>query len=387
MAALCGTGTRELGLVKDLLDSTDCHVRVLTEIAYGALSGPDSEFPLILTVLMTIAVALFGLRLLLGFSPLKVGDLTLTAIKFGIVLALATSWPLYQQLVLEVLFHGPEQLGSSLLAALHSSGIGGRHNPFGGLQQAYDQMQAAAALFRQAPAGGATVSPESLSAAMSMTISAWVLLFANLGLVLVAKIILGLLTGLGPLFAGLLLFESTRGMFEGWLRAMLVFSLLPLVISLALVLQLVLLEPHLNALANLLPGEPPKVTDATSILMLSIVSAVVAVMAAGATLLIAMGLRLKGAKPNVAEAATNPLKTATFSEPLRDLTIDRRITAIGTATLQRDRRGARHVAGALSLALAPPELAGPNEGIVTTQMPYRAQARPRRTGGSARRDS
>jgi len=192
---------------------------------------------------------------------------------------------------------------------------------------------------------------------------------------------------LGPLFAGLLLFESTRGMFEGWLRAMLVFSLLPLVISLALVLQLVLLEPHLNALANLLPGEPPKVTDATSILMLSIVSAVVAVMAAGATLLIAMGLRLKGAKPNVTEAATNPLKTATFSEPLRDLTIDRRITAIGTATLQRDRRGARHVAGALSLALAPPELAGPNEGIVTTQMPYRAQARPRRTGGSARRDS
>ena len=78
MAALCGTGTRELGLVKDLLDSTDCHVRALTEIAYGALSGPDSEFPLILTVLMTIAVALFGLRLLLGFSPLKVGDLTLT---------------------------------------------------------------------------------------------------------------------------------------------------------------------------------------------------------------------------------------------------------------------------------------------------------------------
>jgi len=387
MAALCGTGTRELGLVKDLLDSTDCHVRALTEIAYGALSGPDSEFPLILTVLMTIAVALFGLRLLLGFSPLKVGDLTLTAIKFGIVLALATSWPLYQQLVLEVLFHGPEQLGSSLLAALHSSGIGGRHNPFGGLQQAYDQMQAAAALFRQAPAGGATVSPESLSAAMSMTISAWVLLFANLGLVLVAKIILGLLTGLGPLFAGLLLFESTRGMFEGWLRAMLVFSLLPLVISLALVLQLVLLEPHLNALANLLPGEPPKVTDATSILMLSIVSAVVAVMAAGATLLIAMGLRLKGAKPNVTESAASPLKTATLSEPLRDLSIDRRITAIGTAALQRDRRGARHVAGALSLALAPPELAGPNEGIVTTQMPYRAQARPRRTGGSARRDS
>jgi len=248
-------------------------------------------------------------------------------------------------------------------------------------------MQAAAALFRQPPAGGTPVSPELLSAAMSLTISAWVVLFANLGLVLVAKIVLGLLTALGPVFAGLLLFESTRGMFEGWLRALLVFSLLPLVITLALVLQLALLEPHLSALANLLPGEPPNVSEATSVLMLSIVSAVVVVMAAGATLLIAMGLRLNGTKQNTPGAVTGPLQAAATSELIRDNSIDRRITAIGTAALQRERRGTRHEGPAPSAVLTPIGMALDSPGVIATSMPFRAQARPRRTGASTRRDS
>lgn len=384
-AGFCGTRTAELGLVKDLLTSTDCHVHTLTQIAYGAISGPESEFPLILTALMTIAVAVFGLRLLLGFSPLRIGDMALTAIKFGIVLALATSWPLYQRLVLEVLFHGPEQLGISLLAKLHGAGFGVRHDPFAGLQQAYDQMRKAAALFRQAATGSAPASVDISSAVMSLTVSSWVVLFANLGLVLVAKIMLGLLTALGPLFAGLLLFEATRGMFEGWLRAVLAFSLLPLVTILALVLQLVLLEPHLNALGSVLPGEPPPVAEATSILLVSIVSAIVAVMAAGTTLLIAIGLRLGRVWRALTEASASVPKATSVPDAIDDISIDRRITAISTAARKLDRRETQLVATVPSAAIRPAEMMlGPG---ATTDMLHRQRPRPRQTGGSARRDS
>lgn len=387
MATECAAQAADVGLVKDLLTSTDCHVRALTEIAYGAISGPDSEVALILTILMTIAVALLGLRLLLGFAPLRIGEMTLTALKFGIVLALATSWPLYQRLVLQVLFHGPEQLGASILAALHGAKMGLRHAPFDGLQHAYDQMQAAAALFREAPAGVTLVPPDRMSAAMSLTISAWVVLFANLGLVLVAKITLGLLTALGPVFAGLLLFESTRGMFEGWLRAMLVFSLLPLVITLALVLQLVLLEPHLSAFANLLPGEPPKVTDATSILIISVVSALVAVMASGASLLIALGLRFGRIRRTVVDTATTPPQAITALEPLREIFTDRRITAIGAAALHRDRRGTGPDVSAPMVAAKASPMTFHAPSMIATDLPHRAHARPRRTGSGTRRDS
>ena len=384
-AGVCAS--RPLGLVKGLLASTDCHVRALSEIGYGAISAPDSEFPLILTMLLTIAVALYGLRLMLGLSPVRIGDMALTAVKFGIVLALATSWPLYQRLVLDVLFHGPEQLGTSLLARLHYASFGTRPDPFDGLQQAYDQMQAAAALFRQAALGHGSVSLDVSSAAQSLAISSWVVLFANLGSVLVAKIILGILTALGPLFAGLLLFDATRGMFEGWMRAMLVFSLMPLVIILALVLQLILLEPHLTGLGNLLPGEPPNVAEATSVLILSIVSAIVAVAAAGATLSIAMGLRLGIRRDETKTDAGTP-QTTSLPDTTLDISVDRRIAAIGSAAVLRDRRDIKLAAAAAPAAiLAPGGVALRDPGTPMTDMLHRPHAQPRRTGGSARRDS
>jgi type IV secretion system protein VirB6 len=378
---------QSLGLVKGLLASTDCHVRALSQIGYGAISAPDSQFPLILTMLLTISVAVFGLRLTLGLSPLRIGDMALTAVKFGIVLALATSWPLYQRLVLDVLFHGPDQIGASLLVRLHYTGFGAGHDPFDGLQHAYDQMQAAAALFRQAAQGHASVSLDVASAAQSLAISSWVVLFANLGSVLVAKIILGVLTALGPLFAGLLLFEATRGMFEGWVRAMLVFSVMPLVINLALVLQLILLEPHLTALASQLPGEPPNVAEATSVLILSIVSAIAAVAAAGATLSIAMGLRLR-IRRDAAKPDAGAPQTTRLSETMLDINVDRRIAAIGAAASLRDRSDIRpDIAAPRSALLARAGIALPDSGVPATDMLHRPRAQPRRTGGSARRDT
>ena len=76
------------------------------------------------------------------------------------------------------------------------------------------------------------------------------MLFTTLGVVLAAKIVLGLLLALGPVFVAFLLFDSTRGVFEGWLRAALAFAFMPLFATLALVLQLTLLEPYLLALVG-----------------------------------------------------------------------------------------------------------------------------------------
>ena len=64
------------------------------------------------------------------------------------------------------------------------------------------------------------------------------MLFSTLGLVLTAKVVLALLLALGPVFAALLLFEQTRGMFDGWLRAAFAFAFIPLFTTLALMVQL-----------------------------------------------------------------------------------------------------------------------------------------------------
>jgi type IV secretion system protein VirB6 len=60
---------------------------------------------------------------------------------------------------------------------------------------------------------------------------------------------LGLLLAIGPLFVGLLLFESTKGFFEGWLRTALGFALVPLATVVFMAGLLASLEPSLQGLA------------------------------------------------------------------------------------------------------------------------------------------
>jgi type IV secretion system protein VirB6 len=326
------------------------------------------------------------LRLMLGFAPLRVGDALLTAIKFGVVLSLATNWPAYQRVVLDVLFHGPEQLCAQLLGQLNHTGFGKSHDVMGGLQQAYDRMQAAMSTVRQAGAAHISDAPDISSVALSLTISSWVILFANLGLILAAKIILGLLTALGPLFAGLLLFEAGRGLFEGWLRAVLAFSLMPLVVTLGLVLQLTLLEPHLRALSNPLPNEVPNISDTTAILVLCIVSAFVVLAASGAALLIAKGLKFGRPLCQAFQPQFGYPPAVASADLVSQASANRRILAIATAALQRDRRETRLPAMPSGL-LASADLESPTSDITATIRLHRPQTRPRMTRSGVRRDS
>jgi type IV secretion system protein VirB6 len=80
-------------------------------------------------------------------------------------------------------------------------------------------------------------------------ISAVVMLLSTVGLILAAKIVLGFLLAVGPIFIGLFLFDATRGFFDGWLRTTAAFALTPLaacVFGAALVL---VLEPFLVVVA------------------------------------------------------------------------------------------------------------------------------------------
>ena len=62
------------------------------------------------------------------------------------------------------------------------------------------------------------------------------------------RIIAGLLLALGPLFAVFLLFDGTRGLFEGWAKALIGTALAALAISVVLGVELAFVEPWLATL-------------------------------------------------------------------------------------------------------------------------------------------
>jgi type IV secretion system protein VirB6 len=292
MIGQCAAPRSDLGLVKGLLQTVDCNIREGVQGGYNAFFGPGSALSAVITVLLTLYVAQLGFRLLTGRTDLRVGDLPMIAIKLGAVVMLTTSWASYQSLVFSLLFDGPAELANSLLASMPlpqtAATMAGNGDIFARLQYSFDQLTQSAsamALVSDGPGQGPNVASAGLKAgsfvlqaapgtdpnslkglspviqmrsalqggpafgATALWLSSIVLLVSTLGLLILAKLMLGLLLAIGPIFVGLLLFDQTKGFFEGWLRTALGFALVPLATVVFMAGLLASLEPSLQGLA------------------------------------------------------------------------------------------------------------------------------------------
>lgn len=288
----CAQLPADAAMVQGLIGSVDCRVHDLAQTGYAALAGPGSPVAMLLTGLMTLYVVFIGYRLLLGRGGLRVGDATLSVLKIGIVVALATNWPFFQTLVYDTLTKGPGELASLLLGGLQ----GQPAHPFDALQDAFDGLQKSASLMAsRASPGAAAIQGGPGFGAFAANTGGMTLLLSTLGVLLASKVVLAILLALAPLVAGLMLFETTRGLVEGWLKAMIALALTPLVAVLTLSLELAMLTPSLKALAEARSAQQFAAFDldpAVTVLVLTLVFALVMVLAVIALGVVAAGLRL-----------------------------------------------------------------------------------------------
>jgi type IV secretion system protein VirB6 len=372
---------RNAGLVAELLGTVDCKVGQLSQLGYQLLAG-DGQFAYALTALLTIYVAIIGLRLMLGFGALRIGELTVTALKIGLVVTLATNWPAYQQTIFAGLFHGPEEIASLLLRAGGSAHLGG--SPFAALQATFDEFQASAAFFSRAGAFGASSLVGGVPfAAVALNLASYLVLFSSLGALVAAKIVLGILLALAPLFAGLLLFDATRGLFAGWLKASLLFAMLPLLVTLGLSVQLLLVDPYVTALAAMRADGRPDLALANTALVLSFIGPLVSLMGLLAVWLVARGLKLSWRTQPIAASAETTGTTPALAEKERQVqTATAR--AILTAIERRDSHASRTMVATGGFARLQTEAAAAAPSYFSSV--YRRSAQPSERASARRRD-
>ena len=305
----CSTVT-DLGVVRDVLTAVDCNTRGFARLGYESLAAANSPFQTALTVALTIYVAVIGYRLLFGEGA-RLSDGPMIALKIGAVLALVTSWSLFQTLVFDVAERAPIEIAALISAPMRGHALAA--DPVAGLQASYDQLRETANAFAHPPrsvSDHAQADYATASEALSMASNG--LFIASAGLISVMMIAIGLLTATGPLFIAMFLFFETRGLFVGWVRALAAAAFGLLSGWSLTVLMLHAVDPWMDALsdvgANGLADARTGVTAA--IIVLVFCAAQFGLMLAGIT--IARGFRLpsRATRAPGDATATQPTQTA-----------------------------------------------------------------------------
>lgn len=278
-----------------LLDYIDCQARTIGAEGYQALASPGSTFSLILTGLLTLFVALFGYRMLFGRTP-AMRDGVLALVKIGLVLALATGWPAYRILFYDVALDGPTELAADIGRPAGLPGAGGglvdrlELADRAMVQLAIEGVGQIGAL----PPPSAGIAPQPWAGFDQFAMGTARVFFltgavAALGSV---KLVAGLLLALGPFFLAFLLFDGTRGLFEGWLRVLAGAALAGLGASVALGVELALLEPRLAELLARRAADLSIMGAPAELLVITLVFALALAAILAASARVAFGFRL-----------------------------------------------------------------------------------------------
>lgn len=245
MSAACQMAP-ELGSIRAVLGAVDCNTQDFAQRGYLALAGSPA-FQTGVTLALTIYVAAVGYRLLLAPDGARLSDGPRMALKVGAILAMVTSWSLFQTLVFDVAAKAPGQL-AALISAPSVGGAAGVTDPVGQLQVLYDQLTAASSGFAAGmKAPGAT---RFAAAAQALASAADTVLILTTGMLAACSLLIGVLTAIGPLFVALFLFEATRELALGWVRALLATAVSTLLIWTLVFLEIAAMTPWLATLAG-----------------------------------------------------------------------------------------------------------------------------------------
>jgi type IV secretion system protein VirB6 len=272
-------------LVRGLIDSVDCHIRVLVHDSYRDLVGPGTTFAAVFTAMLTIYIALIGYQMLLGRGGVRLTVLPVIALKIGVIMAFLTSWAAYQTVIFSALFDGPREVLGALLAPM---GFGG--DVYDAVEAAYASLSGAAGVYggQANPAANILQGGPMLGAGL-LWLSAIGVLLITAGVILAAKIVLGFLLALGPVFIALFLFDTTRGLFDGWLRATLAFAIAPLAANVFGAAMLIMMSPFLSVLGENAAAEVFDMGPIVTVGLIVVVFAIVMAMALRAAATIAGG--------------------------------------------------------------------------------------------------
>ncbi|HEX8644599.1 MAG TPA: type IV secretion system protein [Allosphingosinicella sp.] len=332
MLASCPAFYPEGEFLRRVLAIVDCQAQSIGQGGWLALAQPGSAVSLALAGVLTIFVGLFGYRLLYGEVP-TARDAVLMAVKIGAVLMLATSWPAFRTLVYDVTLRGPAELAGSIG---RPSGLPGSDGGIASRLQGVDNMLAELMLIgtgrppnadeivgptaaltpqqqqqelrrleqiQQRPRWNPAEEAKMLGQARTLYLTSAISAYASV------RLVAGLLLALGPLFALFLLFDATRGLFEGWVRGLAGSAFGAVATSIVLGVQLALMEPWIATVIATRRAAIATPSVPVELLVMNLVFAIVLVAVLIAAARLAYSFRIPQAVRTVSAQFADAIRT------------------------------------------------------------------------------
>jgi len=288
------------------LRGVDCMTGEATSFAFARIFGEDGRLLPALTLLLTLYVAFYAMGLLTGRTRIGLSALTPRMLTLGLVLTFATSWVAYQNVVWTLATGAPDQV-AGIVTGVRGSATTVFADRLDALFSAV--QEAATAASQPAPATPTGITPATPmvgghTVSSVLWLSALMLLLGTVGVLVTAKIALAAMLALGPIFIVLALFPGTRGLFEGWVKAVVLFALVPLLAVLIGGGAVLALDPVVRAIG--LDGAQPD-TRAVAVLFLgAAVYLALMVMAVKTAATLVAGWRLPGARERAGSSTSPP---------------------------------------------------------------------------------
>jgi len=320
--AVCDAIPSPESFAPSVLYFLDCQAQLIGAGGYRALAAPGSTASILLTGMVTLLIAFLGYRMLLGHTP-TIREGVLTFVKIGLVLVLATSWPAYQILVYDIILRAPAELASTIGGAANLPGSGG------GLVGRIDGVDQALKILAIEGVGPVPLGPDGRPLmpsvppppflgfdSFALGLSRVIFLVSAVASFAVVRIAAAILLALAPLFAAFLLFDGTRGLFEGWLKALIGTALGSLAVAITLGIELAFIEPWLAGLLARRAGDLDIVGAPAQLFAAAIIFAIALAAVIWVTARVAMSLRIPAWLPAL-QSGWTATATAPRTEPSR----------------------------------------------------------------------
>ncbi len=246
---------------------------IILGFVQGSFGSLTATIQILWRLMFIVFIAVYGYKVIIS-GRFSATDLVWHCFKIIILLVLATEWDAFFLFIYNMATDLPSDIAGQIISAAADS--------LGSNAQADSEDSANVALqtfFDR----GMTVASKLLDGAgwnnMGQYFYAFGVWFGTIGLtgystmlIILAKLAVAILLAVGPVFILLLIFMNTKSLFEGWLRTLLNYAIVPIFVYALLALILALMEAPLRFLEQNSSSQDGLMTSVGPFLLTAIVS-------------------------------------------------------------------------------------------------------------------